>query len=100
MCPFTILVKLYSEAMGIFFTSPRRKLSKGEMKKALDKTKGLEKSDRERLQAELERGRAGGISKEDIRDASRRLRHNTSDGVNRTEVRRAAERLLDEMDED
>lgn len=85
--------------MGLFFTSPKRRLSKRELKDALKKTKGLEKQDAERIKEELNRGRGGGITKQDIRDAARRLRRDTGDGVNRTEVRRAAEQLLDEMDE-
>lgn len=88
----------YNEIMGFFAASPKKRLSKHELKDALKKTKGLEKQDIEHINEQLNRGRRGGITKQDIHDAARRLRRDASNGVNRTEVRRATEQLLNEID--
>lgn len=85
--------------MGLFFTSNKDKLSRLDIKHALNNISILSGEDKKAIMKRLKQRSAGGITERDVIEVTREFKHDLSDSVDSAEADAAERELLEKLSE-
>ncbi len=83
--------------MGLFFTSNKDKLSRLDIRHALNNISILSNEDKKAIMKRLRQRSGGGITERDVIEVAREFKQNTSDSVDSAEAEAAKRELLEKL---